>query len=1471
MRVLQRFWSNHRLASIICLALLFLGLLLQPWSLVLVLAVSFGGPLLNRLESFKASPISSWRRSHWIGIALVLSVVLLALTGGNSGRGALILALLPVAWVLVTDRSLLQDNTEIERGSTDEPLALSTTDVEEESHTEPPEPLVGAELLAKVKEIGDVGKSDLVRACGYFSIKEDGGERLNFTGFYEALLGAKGIVLESSISNHDDEGEDEEKSIYIKTEPGGHILFGKLNEEQVDELRICIDNQELSDELSEIGDNSYGQLAECDGVVNSGDKGDFGNEGTITYSTDQPVLGPEVDDEGTYVDGIYVVVMKLSKCSIEFEFNAEGGFDEDEFEEISVPVRIPDEIEHGLYGHPDFNIITGFKFRGEDLEEYEGEVEDRGYDTQLTFFAIKDGETHILYSNYNGEEDWQDPDYSVEVINLIPEDALSSRDEESDNINANLPEEWQRLSDDETKQKLESDATISENVLIELLLGDFRSYSSIVMMRAKAIHDLSAELIGRLVDEYFNDEKISYATSDVILKKHLIITSNLDETTFDSLIKRETSYLNNNDDQQESVIKSSLALNKNLPANLRKILQNDSNDFVRWSASEGINLPEELISLNDYELDHYLQEKRESNQEIDKVTLELLSNRAMAKTSCSYIEQLLTYPNLNIKVLNWLDETQGGDSHNSKYIMIMLIKSPSCSDELLAKYSESENSDFRLAIFARDLPNEWRFLNDHEMRDKLGEENELDQSTLVSINNYICHDEFIEEMNGIKEDALEALIKREGAGAALISRCVGIAKNNDDVYMARRIAQIENLDNAVIDYLLSHEDNEVRFIAKTLRQLPKEWWHLRVWEIVERLKNEADLPESVISILSNSEEVRIKQAIATRKLPSDWWALDEDEKAERVDQEDLNPDLLDCLVEASDIAESNLRYNIACKENAYEKTYIKLRDGSFQNWKTNSCSDNVDDKASEQLLVSKLPMELRGLDENELVEKIKINDVDSNILQICGEFGSTWVRDAAAKNPNTPPQAIAILFDDVHDYIQNSIVFHPNCPVNIIKDVLSYEGGDYQKNKLKEFAELRAIDPKLIPLILDNEYKQIARLVKHNMFGIDSVILLSESKIEDLRACAVYSDQLPADIVEKLSAESSYYVEEAFKLAKLPADWIGIDEEVISEKLKEGAVPNVVYEVLAENDTASIRALIAKSNGVPQDLIDKLMEDENDEVKFALLERQLSEQWRISDDEERIELLKADDIDEAVLLLLATDTGYNHWQVRVAVASSPSATPSILKKLSKDSDSDVQVAARSALKLTGEESSEKRSGPMTYYFGIFQGDSNSGSCYLAELQAIEQGDHDVDDGEISYKLREELEEGCIGWGPFKDQNLIVWTEEDGEEEIISVIDIEEAIDNGRIHDCQVHLGYDTKGKHIIGVQTEKGGFNGEAELEIEDFDEDKITFGLVNLADNWFIINSVQYDGEEVEMEGDSTGKSSEYYKFEDDETEYIG
>ena len=85
--------------------------------------------------------------------------------------------------------------------------------------------LVGAELLAKVKDLGDVSKSDVVRACGYVSEKKEGGERLNFTAFYEALLEAKGVSLGTGSAGI---GKGGRKLSYVATVQGnGNLLIGK--------------------------------------------------------------------------------------------------------------------------------------------------------------------------------------------------------------------------------------------------------------------------------------------------------------------------------------------------------------------------------------------------------------------------------------------------------------------------------------------------------------------------------------------------------------------------------------------------------------------------------------------------------------------------------------------------------------------------------------------------------------------------------------------------------------------------------------------------------------------------------------------------------------------------------------------------------------------------------------------------------------------------------------------------------------------------------------------------------------------------------------------------------------------------------------------------------------------------------------------------------------------------------------------
>ena len=85
--------------------------------------------------------------------------------------------------------------------------------------------LTGADLLAKVKELGDVSKSDMAKACGYVSTKKDGGERINFTSFYEALLSAKGVDLGGGSAGI---GKGGRKLSYKAVVQGnGNLLVGK--------------------------------------------------------------------------------------------------------------------------------------------------------------------------------------------------------------------------------------------------------------------------------------------------------------------------------------------------------------------------------------------------------------------------------------------------------------------------------------------------------------------------------------------------------------------------------------------------------------------------------------------------------------------------------------------------------------------------------------------------------------------------------------------------------------------------------------------------------------------------------------------------------------------------------------------------------------------------------------------------------------------------------------------------------------------------------------------------------------------------------------------------------------------------------------------------------------------------------------------------------------------------------------------
>ena len=87
--------------------------------------------------------------------------------------------------------------------------------------------ITGPDLLAKVKELGDVSKSELVRECGYLSTKKDGSERLNFTAFYEALLNAKGVNLGTDSDGRSTGKGGRKLSYTTRIQFNGNLMVGK--------------------------------------------------------------------------------------------------------------------------------------------------------------------------------------------------------------------------------------------------------------------------------------------------------------------------------------------------------------------------------------------------------------------------------------------------------------------------------------------------------------------------------------------------------------------------------------------------------------------------------------------------------------------------------------------------------------------------------------------------------------------------------------------------------------------------------------------------------------------------------------------------------------------------------------------------------------------------------------------------------------------------------------------------------------------------------------------------------------------------------------------------------------------------------------------------------------------------------------------------------------------------------------------
>ncbi|WP_373540456.1 AbrB family transcriptional regulator [Chamaesiphon sp.] len=86
------------------------------------------------------------------------------------------------------------------------------------------EPLVGEELLQKVKDLGSASKEDKARECGYFTETKNGVERVNMMKFLNALIDAEGIQLDGKAAGGGRGGRS--ASYKITVQSNNNLLIG---------------------------------------------------------------------------------------------------------------------------------------------------------------------------------------------------------------------------------------------------------------------------------------------------------------------------------------------------------------------------------------------------------------------------------------------------------------------------------------------------------------------------------------------------------------------------------------------------------------------------------------------------------------------------------------------------------------------------------------------------------------------------------------------------------------------------------------------------------------------------------------------------------------------------------------------------------------------------------------------------------------------------------------------------------------------------------------------------------------------------------------------------------------------------------------------------------------------------------------------------------------------------------------------
>ncbi|NLQ05282.1 AbrB family transcriptional regulator [Cylindrospermopsis raciborskii] len=93
------------------------------------------------------------------------------------------------------------------------------------------DPLVGEELLQRVRELGNETREEKAKQCGYYTITKNGIERVNIMKFLNALIEAEGIQLDGAPGANGRGGRS--ASYRVSVQSNNNLLIGSAYTKQM--------------------------------------------------------------------------------------------------------------------------------------------------------------------------------------------------------------------------------------------------------------------------------------------------------------------------------------------------------------------------------------------------------------------------------------------------------------------------------------------------------------------------------------------------------------------------------------------------------------------------------------------------------------------------------------------------------------------------------------------------------------------------------------------------------------------------------------------------------------------------------------------------------------------------------------------------------------------------------------------------------------------------------------------------------------------------------------------------------------------------------------------------------------------------------------------------------------------------------------------------------------------------------------